>query len=183
MLDLDPVNDRCYIDLILKPIRTSICIHSAPLRVIQLGTKGLNELVEVPNLSMEQDELLRLEQDRGSFGVTLGLVLGIERLGDLVQEVEPPRRRLTSWCQGRLLSSSSNTAGGLWAVSERDRCLVISVVGHIGITILEIGDLVIAQITTRNFCLNLVIDFVGSLDFRGALCITSGLPGPYELWE
>ena len=51
----------CDVDLILETIGTPICIIVAAFRIVELVTESENGLIEVTDLRLEEDELLRLK--------------------------------------------------------------------------------------------------------------------------
>ena len=88
LLNLSLAYNRRHIDLVLKPVRTSVSIHLTSLGVTQLSLKRLNKLVQVPNLTLKHNKLLGLEERRCLFSIMLGLVFGVKGLRNLIQEVE-----------------------------------------------------------------------------------------------
>ena len=78
---------RIDIELVLKPVGTTISIDTVTFCIISLAAEGKDCVVKVADLGLQEDELVGLKHRGCTIGLAAGLGLRIEGLGDPFENI------------------------------------------------------------------------------------------------
>jgi hypothetical protein len=185
-------DSRSDVNLVLKSVGATVGVDAAALCIVKLAAEGKDGAVEVANLGLEENKLLRLEHGRYTVSLAARLDLWIEGFRDLLENISAFGRRLAceflawKWCFD---ACSTNPRGGLVAGSRADSTAVLRgvesvrhlIIRVVAIAVLEIHNLPILEVPARDLRLELVVDRMRTTDLWWALRISSWLPRLYQL--